>query len=110
MGPDDGSDDARRDRRGRVRGDRGGRRWAPRRWRERLGVDSTVSTVAGGGRDLSTVTDDEMEAVIKQNPSITPMRLALIERYLKEGNLERRRSTRSSRSTTTPPSPIGARR
>ena len=30
-----------------------------------------------------------MEAVIKQNPSITPMRLALIERYLKEGNLEK---------------------
>ena len=52
-------------------------------------VQSTVSTVAGGGRDLSTVTDDEMEAVIKQNPSITPMRLALIERYLKEGNLEK---------------------
>jgi tetratricopeptide (TPR) repeat protein len=52
-------------------------------------VQSTVSTLAGGGRDLSTVTDDEMEAVIKQNPSITPMRLALIERYLKEGNLEK---------------------
>ena len=52
-------------------------------------VQSTVSTVAGGGRDLSTVTDAEMEAVIKQNPTITPMRLALIERYLKEGNLEK---------------------
>ncbi len=52
-------------------------------------VQSTVSTLPGGGRDLSTVTDDEMEAVIKQNPSITPMRLALIERYLKEGNLEK---------------------
>ena len=52
-------------------------------------VQSTVSTLPGGGRDLSTVSDDEMEAVIKQNPSITPMRLALIERYLKEGNLEK---------------------
>jgi tetratricopeptide (TPR) repeat protein len=52
-------------------------------------VQSTVSTLPGGGRDLSTVTDDEMEAVIKQNPSITPMRLALVERYLKEGNLEK---------------------
>ena len=52
-------------------------------------VQSTVSTLPGGGRDLSTVTDDEMEAVIAQNPSITPMRLALIERYLREGNLEK---------------------
>jgi tetratricopeptide (TPR) repeat protein len=52
-------------------------------------LQSTVSTLPGGGRDLSTVTDDEMEAVIAQNPSITPMRLSLIERYLKEGNLEK---------------------
>jgi tetratricopeptide (TPR) repeat protein len=52
-------------------------------------VQSTVSTLPGGGRDLATVTDEEMEAVIAQNPSVTPMRLALIERYLREGNLER---------------------
>ncbi len=52
-------------------------------------VQSTVSTLPGGGRDLSTVTDEEMEAVIAQNPSITPMRLSLIERYLREGNLEK---------------------
>ncbi|HMK11302.1 MAG TPA: hypothetical protein VK461_06960 [Acidimicrobiales bacterium] len=52
-------------------------------------VQATVSTLPGGGRDLSTVSDDEMEAVMAQNPSITPMRLALIERYLKEGNLEK---------------------
>ncbi len=52
-------------------------------------VQSTVSTLPGGGRDLSTVTDEEMEAVIAQNPSVTPMRLSLIERYLREGNLEK---------------------
>ncbi len=48
-----------------------------------------MSTLPGGGRDLSAVSDEEMEAVIAQNPSITPMRLALIERYLREGNLEK---------------------
>jgi tetratricopeptide (TPR) repeat protein len=52
-------------------------------------VQSTVSTLPGGGRDLSTVTDEEMEAVIAENPSVTPMRLSLIERYLREGNLEK---------------------
>ena len=52
-------------------------------------VQSTVSTLPGGGRDLATVSDEEMEAVIEQNPSVTPMRLALIERYLREGELEK---------------------
>lgn len=52
-------------------------------------VQSTVSTLPGGGRDLATVSNEEMEAVIEQNPSVTPMRLALIERYLREGDLEK---------------------
>ena len=39
----------------------------------------------GGGRDLSTVTNDEMEAVIAQNPNVTAMRLALVERYMSTG-------------------------
>lgn len=33
-------------------------------------------------RDLSTVTDEEMEAVIAENPGVTDMRLALAHRYL----------------------------
>jgi tetratricopeptide (TPR) repeat protein len=52
-------------------------------------VQSTVSTLPGGGRDLATVSNEEMEAVIEQNPSITAMRLALIERYLRDGDLEK---------------------
>ena len=42
----------------------------------------------GGGRDLSTVSNDEMEAVIAANPTVVPMRLALVERYLRDGDLE----------------------
>ena len=34
------------------------------------------------GRDLSQVSNDEMEAVVTANPDVVPMRLALVERYL----------------------------
>jgi tetratricopeptide (TPR) repeat protein len=50
-----------------------------------------TEAVAGGpsgGRDLSTVSNEEMEAVIAENPTVVPMRLALVERYLREGQLE----------------------
>lgn len=39
------------------------------------------------GRDLSDVTNEEMEAVIAENPGVVPMRLALVERYLRAGEL-----------------------
>ncbi|MDQ1394985.1 MAG: hypothetical protein QOG64_244 [Acidimicrobiaceae bacterium] len=47
---------------------------------------ATTATTATGGRDLSTVSNQEMEAVIAKNPTIVPMRLALAERYLTDGN------------------------
>lgn len=34
------------------------------------------------GRDLSQVSNEEMETVIAANPDVVPMRLALVERYL----------------------------
>ena len=34
------------------------------------------------GRDLSQVSNEEMEAVVAANPDVVPMRLALVERYL----------------------------
>jgi hypothetical protein len=34
------------------------------------------------GRDLSQVSNDEMETVVAANPDVVPMRLALVERYL----------------------------
>lgn len=49
------------------------------------GVAADVVT-DGGGVDLSTVTNEEMEAVVAQNPDILPMRLALARRYFEEGD------------------------
>ncbi len=45
-------------------------------------ADSSTETT----RDLSTVSNQEMEDVIASNPDIVPMRLALIERYLQAGD------------------------
>lgn len=41
------------------------------------------------GRDLSTVTNEEMEAVIAANPDVIPMRLALAGRYFDEGQFSK---------------------
>jgi hypothetical protein len=40
------------------------------------------------GRDLSQVTNDEMETVVAANPDVVPMRLALVERYLNAADAE----------------------
>jgi cytochrome c-type biogenesis protein CcmH/NrfG len=42
---------------------------------------ATPSTTQDG-RDLSQVTNAEMEAIVAANPDVVPMRLALVERYL----------------------------
>jgi len=39
-------------------------------------------TTTQDGRDLSQVSNEEMEAVVAANPDVVPMRLALVERYL----------------------------
>ena len=41
-----------------------------------------------GGVDLDSVTAEQMEVVVAQNPDIPGMRIALANRYLEEGNLE----------------------
>ncbi len=46
------------------------------------------ATSDGSGRDLSTVTETEMEAVIAKNPNVIGMRLALVERYLNAGDID----------------------
>lgn len=60
--------------------------------------DDSISGVEGiaqdvltgeGGRDLSTVTDEEMEAVVAQNPDVVPMRLALARRYFEGGEFDK---------------------
>lgn len=64
---------------------------------ETSGTDRTGSSlertapVAAGGRDLSTVSNEEMEAVVAANPTVAGMRLALVERYLRAGQLEKAR-------------------
>jgi cytochrome c-type biogenesis protein CcmH/NrfG len=49
--------------------------------------DMTVTTTQDG-RDLSQVSNDEMETVVAQNPDVVPMRLALVERYLRAADGE----------------------
>jgi len=44
--------------------------------------DPMTPSTTQDGRDLSQVTNDEMEAVVAANPDVVPMRLALVERYL----------------------------
>ncbi len=42
-----------------------------------------------GVRDLSTVSDEEMEAVVAENPDVVPMRLALARRYFEAGAFDK---------------------
>lgn len=44
---------------------------------------------AAGGRDLSTVTNEELEQVVAENPDIVPMRVALARRYFEAEQYER---------------------
>lgn len=46
---------------------------------------------AAAPRDLSQVTNEELEGVIRANPTVVPMRLALVERYLRAGELAKAR-------------------
>lgn len=48
-----------------------------------------TTEVAGLTVDPSTVSDDELEQVVEENPQIVPMRLALVERLLEAGEIER---------------------
>jgi tetratricopeptide (TPR) repeat protein len=47
----------------------------------------TAGEAVTGGRDLSTVTNSEMEAVVQANPDVVGMRLALARRYVEGGDL-----------------------
>lgn len=52
------------------------------------GPGSAPSPAPQPPRDLSTVTDAEMEAVLKANPNVVGMRLALATRYVEKGKYE----------------------
>lgn len=50
------------------------------------GIEGLVEEVLGGeGRDLSEVSNEEMEIVVAANPGVVPMRLALARRYFEGG-------------------------
>ncbi|MEN8239191.1 MAG: tetratricopeptide repeat protein [Actinomycetota bacterium] len=56
-----------------------------------VGADGIVGDVVRGeGQiDLSTITNDEMEVVVAENPDIVPMRLALAGRYFEAGEFDK---------------------
>lgn len=54
----------------------------------RGGAEGIVAAaLSGDGRDLSNVTNEEMEAVVAANPDVIGMRLALARRYFEIGDL-----------------------
>ena len=52
------------------------------------GTGAGPSTTTATTSDLSSVPDDELEQAVAEHPGVVPMRLALVERYLREGQLE----------------------
>ncbi len=50
-----------------------------------LATGGIAGEVASGGVDLASVSNEEMEAVIAENPDIVGMRAALARRYFSEG-------------------------
>lgn len=55
------------------------------------GAEGVVGDVlgAGGDVDLSTITNEQMEEVVAQNPDVIGMRLALARRYFEEGEFDK---------------------
>ena len=51
-------------------------------------VDAPAAASTSTTTDLSSVPDDELERVVAEHPGVVPMRLALVERYLRDGQLE----------------------
>lgn len=54
-------------------------------------ADDRVGTAAAATsttRDLSSVPDDELERIVAEHPGVVDMRLALVERYLRDNQLE----------------------
>jgi len=56
---------------------------------EATATSTTAPAPSFGGRDLSKVTDTEMEAVVVANPDLLGMRLALADRYTEKGQYEK---------------------
>jgi cytochrome c-type biogenesis protein CcmH/NrfG len=59
-------------------------------------IAGSPPTTTRDGRDLSQVTNEEMEAVVTANPDVVPMRLALVERYLGAADGEQTAAARTT--------------
>jgi len=55
---------------------------------EPAGTGAEQAAAAADAADLSSVPDDELERVVAEHPGVVAMRLALVERYLRAGELE----------------------
>jgi len=55
------------------------------------GLEGVAAAVVDGDGsvDLSEITNEQMEAVVAENPDVVGMRLALARRYFEEGNFEK---------------------
>ncbi|MGI9585880.1 MAG: cytochrome c-type biogenesis protein CcmH [Acidimicrobiia bacterium] len=55
------------------------------------GAEGVVGAVVSGDGpvDLSTITNEQMEAVVAENPDVVGMRLALARRYFEEGTFDK---------------------
>lgn len=68
----------------------GGALWAlPGAVSDRPDRGFVTGNEATGGRDLDAVSNEEMEAVVADNPDVVSMRLRLAHRYLDEGDFGR---------------------
>jgi tetratricopeptide (TPR) repeat protein len=56
-----------------------------------VGADGIVGEIVRGESqvDLSTISNEDMEAVVAENPDIVPMRLALARRYFEAGEFDK---------------------
>lgn len=57
---------------------------------------AVTPTTTQTGRELSQVSNEEMETVVAANPDVVPMRLALVERYLTAADGEQTAEGRAS--------------
>lgn len=55
---------------------------------DRAGDGGSAPSATATTVDLDAVPDDELERVVAEHPSVVPMRLALVERYLRANELE----------------------
>jgi tetratricopeptide (TPR) repeat protein len=57
--------------------------------RDTSGLEGVAGDLLDGSVDLSTITNEQMEAVVAENPDVVGMRLALARRYFESGEFDK---------------------